>query len=239
MVKKMNVNLINQIKTIRPLINWRLLKQKMKDNLTMFPTQELMLETYVITKEGRIREYHKQKAHSYVIQWLQHIELLTNHSYGLPGRNVSIKDTAGTVRTFYNGSCTSGTESYQFSCEATAGITTYGILCGTGVTAVNISDYTIQTLIANGSGSGQLNYSATVVVGAIAGSTTCSMAVTRAVSNGYSSGITIKEIGLVCATSYSGTTQDNFLLIHDNVTQLLNSGDTYLIIYTMVTSISS
>ena len=102
-----------------------------------------------------------------------------------------------------------------------------------------ITDYAMQTLIAHGSGSAQLNYSATTVVGAVPGSTTCSLAIVRTVSNGYSGSITIKEIGLACATAYTSTTQDNFLLVHDNVTQALNSGDTYIIIYTMQTSISS
>ena len=102
---------INKIVSLRRLIDWKGLKTKIKDGLTLFPTQQLMLETYVIRADGTIREHHKGKAHSYTIGWLQHIELMSNHNYNtaLQGQAVSnqvlMKDTSGSARTFYNGKC--------------------------------------------------------------------------------------------------------------------------------------
>jgi hypothetical protein len=226
---------INIVSATRNLINWRLLKQKVQDGLTRFPTQQLMLETYVITKDGKIRDHKKGKAHSYTIQWLQHIELMTNHSFNTTSGLVYIRDTNNTVQNMYQNGTWAG--NWFMAMGAPATNTNYGILVGSGSTAVACSDYKIQTLIAHGSGSGQLNYSATVVVGATNAGTTCSLAITRAFSNAYSSDVTINEIGLACESS--NASQYYFLVVHDLATQVLHAGDTYLVIYTMQTSISS
>src|SRR5665647_386460 len=92
---------INIVSATRNFINWRLLKQKVQDGLTRFPTQELMLETYVIDKNGKIREHKKGKAHSYTIAWLQHIELMTNHAFNTTSGLVYIRDTNNTVQNMY------------------------------------------------------------------------------------------------------------------------------------------
>ena len=101
--KKMSdkIKEINIVNAARSLINWRLLKQKVQDGLTRFPTQQLMLETYVITKEGKVRDHKKGKAHSYTIQWLQHIELMTNHAFNTTSGLVYIRDTNNTVQNMY------------------------------------------------------------------------------------------------------------------------------------------
>lgn len=42
--------------------------------------------------------------------------------------------------------------------DAAAGTTTYGVVVGTGTTAVAIDDYAVETIIAHGTGTGQLDY---------------------------------------------------------------------------------
>src|SRR5208337_920122 len=119
------------------------------------PTQQLMLETYVITKEGKVRSHKKGKAHSYTIAYLQHLEVATNHQIQGTGGYVYIKDTTGTLQTCSCGSTGNYLRDF-IACGAPATTTTYGILVGTGTAAVTCADYKMQTLIANGSSSGQL-----------------------------------------------------------------------------------
>jgi len=234
MINNQTIGKMNLVTSVRNFINWRLLKQKICDKLTMFPTQQLMLETYVIDKNGKVRDHKKGKAHSYTIQWLQHIEVMSNHSYGVNGGTVYIRNSSNVLEAEFCSQAQNG----NFGFAAPSTNTNYGILVGTGTTAVACSDYKMQTLIANGSASGQLNYSATVVIGATNAGTTCSLAVTRAVSNASGADVTIQEIGLMCET-YMQNGLTYYLLIHDLATQTLHNGDTYLIIYTMQTSISS
>ena len=132
---------INLVCSMCGLINWRLLKQKIRDSLTLFPTQQLMLETYVIDKNGKIRSHKKGKAHSYTIAWLQHMELLMNHVFQSTGAFVYCKDTAGTLQTILANSGVNLYENTVLACAAQGSITTYGILVGTGSTAVACSDF--------------------------------------------------------------------------------------------------
>ena len=237
------VNEISKIALIRRFINWKSLKLKIKDGLTRFPTQQLMLETYLINPDGSIAKHTKQKAHSYVIGWLQTQELFIANTYNSTGtlHGVLIKNTAGTVKTMLSNyiltvSSVGGSASPGLC--SPAGTTTYGILLGTGSTAVTVNDYAMQTLIANGSSAGQLNYSATAVTGAVAAQTTCALSVTRLVGNATGSTITVNELGMVFSM-YDNGSQDYFLIVHDNVTQAIGAGQSYLVIYTMTTSISS
>jgi hypothetical protein len=63
------------------------------------------------------------------------------------------------------------------------------------------------------------------------------LSICRAFGNSNGTTITINEIGITLATSYNPTWY--FLVTHDLVTQAITNGSSYLVIYTMQTSISS
>jgi hypothetical protein len=171
------------------------------------------------TKTGRlIRRTRKRVCRSFVIGFMQHLELFFGHSYNVGGDYVTIKDTGGTNRS---------TPTNQYlrvygALEATGGDANYGILVGTGTTAVTTADYAVETQIAHGTGSGQLNHGATVVGGAVDAGSGCTMTISRQFGNASGGSITIRELCLVCMT-HNGY---YFLLSRDIVTQAVADGNT-------------
>jgi hypothetical protein len=108
---------------------------------------------------------------------------------------VSVKDTGNAAR-----GTPAGT---PMVIKSNSGVTTYGIVVGTGTNAVAATDYALQTLIAHGLGAGKLQYAAqgcdTNVT--TSGANTYFTA-TRRLDNGSGGTITIQEVGIY---SWSGT----------------------------------
>jgi len=100
----------------------------------------------------------------------------------------TIKDTGGFSRS----------ESYTqyFRTNAAAADVNFGILVGTGTNAVTISDFQLQTKIANGTGSGQLLYQATVISAVTVVGSDAYITVSRNFNNNSGASITIQEVGL-------------------------------------------
>ncbi len=75
---------------------------------------------------------------------------------------------------------------------------TFGIVIGTGDTAFSVDQYGLATLIAHGSGAGQMSYNAMVapVQAYTAGSKTWKNTVSRIFNNNSGSSIIVKETGL-------------------------------------------
>lgn len=228
------INIRSPIKTYSSFIR---LKQLLKDKCTLFPTQKLELETWLISKEGKIKEHKKQTAHSFTINWLKVIEGCCNHVYSSVGiSDVGALDTSGSSYPLnFTTNTTIGT---KFAVLAPAGTYTYGISCGTGTTSVRADDYCIESQIAHGSGEGQLNYGTMGVTGASGSESECQLSFSRTVGNASGSSITVKNIGLLYQ-NVTGATNKAYLAIHDNCNQTIAPGETWLILYTIKTSISS
>jgi hypothetical protein len=112
---------------------------------------------------------------------------------------IQVYDTSNTLRTCTNG-VVGGTIFRLFRCDGViygAGVTTGGILVGTGTDATTISTYGMQTLIAHGGGANQLQYGAMSIVGWSTSGSDSWFEVSRVLTNNSGSNITIKEIGLV------------------------------------------
>lgn len=150
----------------------------------------------VIDKKDGVVFDKTEKAHSFVNNFMQ----MMKHS--LDGvANTDYVDTGGAAR------AASYSRSYYYSAWMTwvagmntmgaAGDVARGVCVGTSNTAFALAQYNLQAPIAHGSGSGQLYYGAQV---AIADPTWASPNVTliisRDFSNQYSSGITVREIGI-------------------------------------------
>ncbi|MCD6132245.1 MAG: hypothetical protein J7J61_09110 [Candidatus Hydrothermae bacterium] len=144
---------------------------------------ELWIEAIVKDKKGRVTKRLKRKAHSFVANFIKC--LAVKFASGIE----AIVDTGGTTQNVYR-------YNYDFAANAGSGDTNFGILVGTGTNSVSINDTALQTQIAHGTGTGQLQYGG-VTYGATACDTTkCECTITRDFANGSGGDITVYELGL-------------------------------------------
>lgn len=88
----------------------------------------------------------------------------------------------------------------------TAGVTTTGILAGTGSTPVAITNYAMETLIAHGTGAGQLQYSTynLAIPWTVSGGDAYFVS-ERTLTNGSGGNITINEVGYAVRSTTTST----------------------------------
>jgi len=147
------------------------------------------------TKTGKvIRKTRKRRSRSFVKQFLQLLEASLRHEYGSAGHSVSTLDTGNTSRVIVTDSGKNTTE--WWCADAVENDGTYGLVVGTSSSAESNTDYQLGTIIAEGSGAGQLDYSShtwitTAVVGA-----NVDFQVQRPFINNSGGSITIEEVGL-------------------------------------------
>jgi hypothetical protein len=187
------------------------------------------------------------KSHSFVLQFQQiSIEshmARTKSTGGVTANNnpccssAAVRDTSNNLQQLFSNASGSYIQYAVVPCaNAPAGDTTYGILAGTGGAAPASNDYKIQTLIAQGIGSGQLQYQATAVgASGIVGANVDTI-IARVVVNGSGGTITITEVGLVVALDNSNPTVCYFLIIHDAVNQAVNNGAVAILSYDIRTT---
>lgn len=117
--------------------------------------------------------------------------------------------------------------------DGAAGSTAKGIVVGSGTTAVAAADNKLITLIAHGTGAGQLSYAIQVFDANVAvadPNTTYNM--TRVMTNGSAASIDVKEIGV-----YADAGTRSILHIRDllGATDAVPVGKAYTVIYTPAT----
>lgn len=135
-------------------------------------------------KKGRVIKRATRKAHSYVAKllgliWIQAYQTGT----------VSMYDISYTARNI-------PAASQNLDMAGAAGDTNKGAVFGSGSTAVDIADYELETLIAHGTGTGQLSYGANAISGFITITSGLAFTITRAATNNSGAPITVREIGL-------------------------------------------
>jgi hypothetical protein len=145
------------------------------------------LEYIVRRPDGSIRERQVRKSESFVRGFF---DLLLVQMLGV-GEVIpaEVRDTGNTIRLI-------SISSQNFACNAPANNDAYGIVVGTGTNAPAVSDYALQTKIANGSGAGQLQYGGVAFGLPTSDSTTSHFTVTRDFSNVSGATITVYETGL-------------------------------------------
>jgi len=104
-----------------------------------------------------------------------------------------------------------------FSISAGLGDTNYGIVVGSGTNANTTSTYALQTLIANGTGAGQLSYGSTTVLSPAISGSTVTVTVSRVLNNSSGGTITINEVAMYVALSLDGTTSTNYMAVTRDV----------------------
>lgn len=108
----------------------------------------------------------------------------------------------------------------HFGCLGGANDDTKGILIGTGSTAVDILDYTIETLIADGSGAGEMLYQLQVYDSDVTVSDPdCTFETYRNYNNNSGDTVTVKETAIQAIVPTT-VTNKYFLLIRDVPTQV-------------------
>ena len=213
-------------------------------------TDRLYLQTIRDAKKQQawIRSHGKltkttgfMKSHSFTLQFQQiMIDALWSRveqtvSVNPTNTTASVRDTTNTLRQLVAATA----QAYNNIPCANAPVATvaYGILAGTGATAPASTDYNIQTLIAQGSGSGQLQYQATTVGSSGIVGANVDTIIARVIVNGSAGTITITEIGLVIQMTDSGNNWRNFLVIHDSVSQAVNAGTVAIVSYDIRTTV--
>ena len=159
----------------------------------------LLYRISIHDKNGQlVRRRRWRKCNSYVKQMTE--LLLTQMSQAA----VVSTDTGNTIRS-------RGVNGANGDLRAAAADTSHGSLAGTGTTAVALADYTIETLIAEGASSGQMEYGAQSFGNVTTSGTTRYFTTSRVLTNSSGGTITITETGLVCSGSHSW----KFLLVRD------------------------
>ena len=102
-------------------------------------------------------------------------------------------------------------------------------MAGTGENAVTINDYALQTPIAHGSGSGQLEYDATTVGEATISGSNSYTQVDRVLTNTSGGTINIKEIALGFYYSITGA----FIIDRSLVDYSILTGNLIKVRYTL------
>ena len=145
----------------------------------------------IINKEtGEVELKHE--CHSFVLQYLQVI------GYLMKGSQTSMKDITNTARGFT-------TTPVTIDVFGVIGNVTRGLVVGSGTNGNSPNDYALQTLIAQGSSAGQLQYGIMSFTEAVVAGSNIVFVMQRDVTNGSGGNVTVNEIGVYFYTLFDST----------------------------------
>jgi len=162
------------------------------------------LKIKVINKDGKCLYYRRYRSRSFTVAFI----------------NVLYCDLSGQSVTQINTSGVSYSVGTNDSMDVNDGSNdnNFGIQIGTGTIAPSITDTRLSQLITNGTGAGQMQYSAVSVTGPVVNTTnnTGYVTITRTFTNNSGASITVSEVGVVAYSGgFSGQSNQYFLIIHD------------------------
>lgn len=198
----------------------------MKGNVNLYITRII-----TDTKTGKIiKKYRRKQSKSFVKAFMQTLEAQFAHASGVLCDAVSIKDTAGA-----NHDVTMASDAdYYNALEAPANTELYGVHIGIGTTAPTVNDYAMETKIAHGSVATKMEYGACGVGVATVSGSDMELNITRPFVNSSGGSITVKEVGIVCATTIGPYYH---LITRDAVDDAVADGQTYTVTYTLTTTV--
>ena len=147
-------------------------------------------------KNGKVLKTIRKECKSYVRQMIDALRIQMCEVIS------DLKDTSGITRSMP----ASGTTYWELAAAANS---LFGIQVGTGTNAVTISDYALQTLVAQGNGSGQLDYGAMSIGTIVIVGSTAKFTLSRTFTNNSGADITVQEVGLV----YKETNYNYYFMI--------------------------
>ena len=171
-------------------------------------------------REGKLLRHFTRRSHSFVRQWNQIV-------------NVQCKGTALAITDVGNVSRNVNQNTANLIMTGGAGSVAYGIVVGTGSTAVTINDYCLASRCEEGTGLNQLNYQAGSVAAAAVSGSDCAFTVTRSAINNSGATIAITEIGIQVIGDAGGNYY--FLGIRDVLGSAVNvpDGGAITVVYTL------
>jgi len=142
------------------------------------------IEIIVKNKDGKVIKQFRKPMDSFVNNMLTLMTMFDSNGW-------SVKDVNGNTVNFY---FKNQADNYLYNAEvlAPSGDDSYGILVGSSDATFEVTQYNLASKIPNGTGSGQLSYGETSIVGAGDDYQTWQ----RAFDNMSGSDITVKEIGM-------------------------------------------
>jgi len=206
------------------------IKDKIQDILKIHNNIDIKVEVKVIDKDGKIIKIHKQKSHSFLMNFLAMIGGLMVNPYGSENNYYYFLATTGT---WWSYSPNYTTVQNTLTILDSANDSTYGIVVGTGTATPTPMDYKLGNQIVNGTSTEQLVYGAHSVspapaTGGISGATTqpstgvltpsgntTSFQISRTFQNQSGASITVSEVGIIAYVMLNGDNQEYVLIIHD------------------------
>jgi len=241
------------------------IKDKIQDALKLKDNLDIRLTVTVKDKDGKIIKQHKQKSHSFLMNYLAMIATLMANPYSSTYNSTTyyyyFKSTAGEWCSYaaYYSNAPGGWFTTISGALATldgANDSTYGIVVGTGTAPPKPTDYNLESIIQNGTGSGQLVYGAVTVsptpgTGGLANSSstpssgvltpsgnTTSFQILRTFQNQSGASITVSETGIIAEVLANGSNTEYVLIIHDLLSSPITipNGGVMAITYTISVS---
>jgi hypothetical protein len=158
----------------------------------------------VFDRGDRCLYAHKQRSHSWnrnAYNWfLCQVALVTRHNTSFGDGALTVKDISGTIHADYAGTIGwNGRLDTTFPYTASAGQTNQGIVVGSGASPEDFNGYVLSSLIANGTGAGQLTYQAGSKQAAVWNSSTNTFSIEwlRYFNNNSGGAIDVNEVALV------------------------------------------
>ena len=165
------------------------------------PTFEAFLTLEVFDKNGKLIQKHHQRSHSWVRNAYNAIfsilagKNLDDVAFG-PGL-LSMKCTTGDIADGeYPFASEEDVDAITYGLRAAAGEVLWGIAVGSGEDAESFEDYTLQTIIIDGAGGGQLNYSQSEAHDINYGALTLSNTLVRYFNNNSGGNVSVNEVVL-------------------------------------------
>ncbi len=204
------------------------------------PVPEMYLEMMVTMPDGSITHWHKQRSHSWTRNaynvLLSEMAALNAPDATFAAAKISMKDTGGTIR---SGAFPAQLTAVNLTTPGNgyiggAGVSSNGIQVGSGTNAESFEDYVLQTIIANGTGAGQISYTqsdATVTAYDVP-SKTWTITLVRYFNNNSGGTISVNEVslvGLYLQAGYSAMASRDHL---SSTVSVLNTGQ-LKVTYTM------
>jgi len=147
--------------------------------------RELWYSAVVRDPNGKVIARERRKSRSFLRQWN---DIIRSQVTGATGYIKRID--ADVVKGI-------APEGQNIKMTSAGGIeTSQSIVVGSGDTAVTISDYYVETVIAHGAGAGELNYQAATVNDSVVSAPNCGFVVERAFINDSGGDVTVREMAI-------------------------------------------
>lgn len=203
------------------------IREAVHGGLTVGLQMGLVVGVRLYEPDGVFMEEVVQPAHSFVLQW----PTLLNIHLGKREGSDQILDTGNTLR-----SISTSTGNYVFPrVNAAIASGASGILLGTGTNAVAMTDYALQTQIAQGTGAGQLSHGlcATYPVDT-AGANPRYVNIARGFQNNSGGSIAVAEVALYGLDSRISPGPQTYCLCRDLLSFTIGVGQLAIVQYSLV-----